>query len=419
MDSYYAATAAYQFEFPQLTGEETADICIIGAGYTGLSSALHLAERGYRVILLEAETPAFGASGRNGGHVGIGQRADQEDLEERFGKDAATLLWEMGLEAVDTVKSLIHRHDIKCDLKQGDVHLAHKRKLCADLEYEMEFLSKRYNFEEMEYINADRLTDFVGSENFYGGLWDKVSCHLHPLNYALGLTKAAVDAGVKIYQHSRVESYGGAPLRVKTAQGSVVTSELILACNAYIEHLEPRINGNIMPINNFVIATEPLSAELAKSLIPKDTSLADSRFVINYWRLSADNRLIFGGGENYRRNFPADIKGFVRKYMLEIYPQLANTAIDYGWGGTLAITMNRLPDFGRIQDNIWYMQGYSGHGVPTATFAGKLVAEAISGKLERFDLMSQLSNSKFPGGTLLRWPGMVAGMLYYSLRDRL
>jgi gamma-glutamylputrescine oxidase len=283
----------------------------------------------------------------------------------------------------------------------------------------MEFLSKRYNFEEMEYINEDRLTDFVGSENFYGGLWDKVSCHLHPLNYALGLTKAAVDAGVKIYQHSRVESYGGAPLRVKTAQGSVVTSELILACNAYIEHLEPRINGNIMPINNFVIATEPLSADLAKSLIPKDTSLADSRFVINYWRLSADNRLIFGGGENYRRNFPADIKGFVRKYMLEIYPQLGNTAIDYGWGGTLAITMNRLPDFGRIQDNIWYMQGYSGHGVPTATFAGKLVAEAISGKLERFDLMSQLSNSKFPGGTLLRWPGMVAGMLYYSLRDRL
>ncbi|MDB2635204.1 FAD-binding oxidoreductase [Porticoccaceae bacterium] len=419
MDSYYAATTAYQFEFPQLTGEETADICIIGAGYTGLSSALHLAERGYRVILLEAETPAYGASGRNGGHVGIGQRADQEDLEERFGKDAATLLWEMGLEAVGTVKSLIHRHDIKCDLKHGDVHLAHKRKLCADLEHEIEFLSKRYNFEEMEYINADRLTDFVGSENFYGGLWDKVSCHLHPLNYALGLTKAAVDAGVKIYQHSRVESYGGAPLRVKTAQGSVVTSELILACNAYIEHLEPRINGNIMPINNFVIATEPLSAELAKSLIPKDTSLADSRFVINYWRLSADNRLIFGGGENYRRNFPADIKGFVRKYMLEIYPQLANTAIDYGWGGTLAITMNRLPDFGRIQDNIWYMQGYSGHGVPTATFAGKLVAEAISGKLERFDLMSQLSNSKFPGGTLLRWPGMVAGMLYYSLRDRL
>ena len=418
MDSYYAATAAYQFEFPQLTGEETADICIIGAGYTGLSSALHLAERGYRVIILEAETPGYGASGRNGGHVGIGQRADQEDLENRFGVEAATLLWEMGLEAVDTVKSLIHRYDIKCDLKQGDVHLAHKRKLCADLEHEIEFLSKRYNFEQMEYINADRLTDFVGSQNFYGGLWDKVSCHLHPLNYALGLTKAAVDAGVKIYQHSRVESYGGAPLRVKTAQGSVVTSELILACNAYIEHLEPRINGNIMPINNFVIATEPLSAELAKTLIPKDTSLADSRFVINYWRLAADNRLIFGGGENYRRNFPADIKGFVRKYMLQIYPQLKDTAIDHGWGGTLAITMNRLPDFGRIQDNIWYMQGYSGHGVPTATFAGKLVAEAISGKLERFDLMSQLSNSKFPGGTLLRWPGMVAGMLYYSLRDR-
>ena len=173
-----------------------------------------------------------------------------------------------------------------------------------------------------------------------------------------------------------------------------------------------------MPINNFVLATEPLSDELANAIIPKDTSMADSRFVINYWKLSADNRLVFGGGENYRRGFPKDIKNFVRKYMLQIYPQLGSTKIDYGWGGTLAITMNRLPHFGRVEDNIWHMQGYSGHGVPTATFAGKLVAEAISGKLERFDVIAQLPTHKFPGGTLLRWPGMVSAMLYYSLRDR-
>lgn len=418
MHSYYDATANTRVAHPSLQSHERADICIIGAGYTGLSSALHLAQRGYKVIVLEAESVAFGASGRNGGHVGIGQRADQADLEDKLGHDAASVLWDMGLEAVDTVKALISDHDIKCDLKHGDMHLAHKARLCDGLKEEVEFLADRYNFTDMEYIPQERLSEFVGSDGFYAGIWDKASCHLHPFNYALGLADAAVKAGVMIYEHSRVLSYGGAPLVIKTGEGQVTATEIILACNGYIEKLEPKINGYIMPINNFVLATEPLSDELANAIIPKDTSMADSRFVINYWKLSADNRLVFGGGENYRRGFPKDIKNFVRKYMLQIYPQLASTKIDYGWGGTLAITMNRLPHFGRVEDNIWHMQGYSGHGVPTATFAGKLVAEAISGKLERFDVMAHLPTHKFPGGTLLRWPGMVSAMLYYSLRDR-
>ena len=418
MHSYYDATANTRVAHPSLQSHERADICIIGAGYTGLSSALHLAQRGYKVIVLEAESVAFGASGRNGGHVGIGQRADQADLEDKLGHDAASVLWDMGLEAVDTVKALISDHDIKCDLKHGDMHLAHKARLCDGLKEEVEFLADRYNFTDMEYIPQERLSEFVGSDGFYAGIWDKAACHLHPLNYALGLADAAVKAGVTIYEHSRVLSYGGTPLVIKTGEGQVTATEIILACNGYIEKLEPKINGYIMPINNFVLATEPLSDELANAIIPKDTSMADSRFVINYWKLSADNRLVFGGGENYRRGFPKDIKNFVRKYMLQIYPQLASTKIDYGWGGTLAITMNRLPHFGRVEDNIWHMQGYSGHGVPTATFAGKLVAEAISGKLERFDVMAQLPTHKFPGGTLLRWPGMVSAMLYYSLRDR-
>jgi gamma-glutamylputrescine oxidase len=418
MTSYYEATKNPCVPCKMLEGSETADVCIIGAGYTGLSSALHLAERGYKVIVLEAETVAFGASGRNGGHVGIGQRSDQVELEEQFGHEIATLLWDMGLEAVDTVKSLIATHNIDCDLKHGDMHFAHKRKLCGDMKKEIEFLAERYNFYDVEYIPQERLHEAVGSNGFFGAIWDKVSCHLHPLNYALGLADAAIKAGAIIYEHSRVRSYSGSPVVVSTASGQVTASELILACNGYIEKLEPQINGYIMPINNFVLATEPLSEDMAHSIIPKDTSMADSRFVINYWKLSGDNRLIFGGGENYRRNFPTDIKGFVGKYMRQIYPQLTDTKIDYGWGGTLAITMNRLPHFGRIQENIWYLQGYSGHGVPTATFAGKLIAEAISGKLERFDIMSNLSTRRFPGGTLLRWPGMVSAMLYYSLRDR-
>ena len=282
----------------------------------------------------------------------------------------------------------------------------------------MSFLHDRYGFDQAEYVPKERLSEVIESTAYHGALLDRAAKHLHPLNFLLGMAQAATRAGVIIYEHSRVISYAGTPVVIKTAQGQVTASEMILACNGYIEKLEPKINGYIMPINNFVLATEPLSDDLAAQVAPLDTSMADSRFVINYWKLSGDNRLIFGGGENYRRGFPSDIKGFVRKYMLQVYPQLADTKIDYGWGGTLAITLNRLPHFGRAQHNIWYMHGYSGHGVPTATFAGKLIAEAITGKLERFDLMANLPTHKFPGGTVLRWPGMVAGMLYYALRDR-
>jgi gamma-glutamylputrescine oxidase len=420
VSTYYADSADKQLAYPALLGDQRADICIIGAGYTGLSSALHLAERGYSVVVIEAETVGFGASGRNGGHVGIGQRKDQYYLEKQFGNEIARGLWDMGLEALDTVKQLIEKHRIDCDLKQGIVHLAHRRKYCSEFEAEVEHLRDNYQFDQMEYIDADTLPGFLDSQAYYGAQWDKASMHLHPLKYAQGLAKAATKAGVSIFEHSKVLSYSqDNSVVVHTATGTVTASELVLACNGYIDKLEPKINGYIMPINNFVIATEPLPDELAHAVSAKDTAMQDSRFVINYWKLSADKRLIFGGGENYRRGFPADIKGFVRKYMLQVYPQLHDVKIDYGWGGTLAITLNRLPHFGRLGNNIWHMQGYSGHGVPTATFAGKLIAEAISGKLERFDLISNLPTRKFPGGTLLRWPGMVAGMLYFALRDRI
>jgi len=420
VNSYYAHSAGPQAAFASLLGDQRADICIVGAGYTGLSSALHLAERGYSVIVLEAESVGFGASGRNGGHVGIGQRQDQYYLEKQFGYEVARGLWDMGLEAVDTVEQLIQKHGIRCDLKRGILHLAHRSKYCRELEDEVDHLRDHYQFEQMEYVDAGALPNFLDSQAYYGAQWDKASLHLHPLKYAQGLGKAAAEAGVTICEQSKVLSYTeGDSIVVRTANGSVTASELVLACNGYIEKLEPRINGYIMPINNFILATEPLSNDLAQSVSARDTAMQDTRFVINYWKLSADNRLIFGGGENYRRGFPRDIKAFVRRYMLQIYPQLEGTAIDYGWGGTLAITLNRMPHFGRIGDNIWHLQGYSGHGVPTATLAGKLIAEAISGKLERFDLLSSLPTRKFPGGTLLRWPGMVAGMLYFALRDRI
>ncbi|GAB3111577.1 FAD-binding oxidoreductase [Aestuariicella hydrocarbonica] len=420
VDSYYAATAKQLQTYPRLEGEIEADVCVIGGGYTGLSAALHLAERGYNVALLEAERVGWGASGRNGGHVGVGQRLGQETLESKVGKERAKAFWDIGVEAVQTVKDLIAKHDIDCDLKSGALHVSHKASHAQDYQAEVEHLQKHYNFDQIRYVDRDEVRQLVGSENYHCGTLDTFSCHLHPLNYALGLARAAHQAGVKIYEQSRVTGYtSSANPVVSTAEGSVKAKFVILGCNGYLGNLEPRMAGKIMPINNFVLATEPLSDDLCRELIRQDTSVADALFVINYWKLSGDNRLIFGGGENYSSRFPSDLKSFVRKYMLRVYPQLKNTAVDYAWGGTLAITLNRMPHFGRLEDNVFYAQGYSGHGVPTATMAGKLLAEAVAGTAERFDVMADYPTHTFPGGTLLRWPGLVAGMLYYSLRDKL
>lgn len=420
IDSYYAASANQHQSWPQLLGEKTSDVCIIGGGYTGLSTALHLQKRGYSTTILEAEHVAWGASGRNGGHVGTGQRAGQDVLEKLVGLEHATRLWEFGLEAVDTVCGLIDEHKIECDLKTGNLHVASKADHIAGYRTEVEHLKHQYGYDQVRYVERDELETMTSSRRFFGGMVDNGCRHLHPLNYALGLASAAAELGCEIYENSGVTSYTeGENITVVTAGGQVKSKYLVLACNGYLGKLEPRTAGKIMPINNFMLATEPLSEELARSLIRDDTSISDSLFVIDYWKLSGENRLLFGGGENYTSRFPADIKGMVRKCMLKIYPELEKTRIDYAWGGTLAVTMNRLPHFGRLGGNIFFAQGYSGHGVPTATMAGKLIAETLAGTAERFDVMASIPTHTFPGGTLLRWPGLVAGMLYYSLRDRL
>ncbi|WP_444921971.1 NAD(P)/FAD-dependent oxidoreductase [Microbulbifer sp. CnH-101-G] len=418
-DSYYSASASPLPSYPQLEGTREADVCVIGAGYTGLSTALHLAERGYKVTLLEAERVAWGASGRNGGHVGVGQRRCQSDLEEMFGVDIAKRLWQFSLEAVHLVEQLIKKHQIHCDLKRGIMHLAAKPSHDNYLRKEAELLQERYGYTDVRYADEQEVGGLVGTRRYLGAQIDSGSLHLHPLNYGLGLAAACVEAGVELFEHSRVTGYrGGRSCTVETAKGQVKANNMVLACNGYLGNLEPRLAGKIMPINNFILATEPLSEPLAQKLIANDYAVQDTLFVINYWKLSGDNRLIFGGGENYTARFPADIRKFVRKNMLKVYPQLEQTRIDYGWGGTLAITMNRMPHMGRLEPNVYYSQGYSGHGVPTATFAGKLLAEVIAGTEERFDIMSKIPTETFPGGTLLRWPGLVLGMLYHSLLDR-
>ncbi len=420
VESWYAASANQQLDFPALQGEARADVCVIGGGYTGLSTAIHLRKLGYSVILLEANRVGWGASGRNGGHVGTGQRADQETLEKLVGLSHAKELWQLGLEAVDTVCELIDAHQIDCELKTGNLHVASKAKEQPWLIEEVDHLRKVYDYQQIRYVEPEELAQLTSGQGFHGGTLDSGARHLHPLNYALGLARAASELGATLHEGSRVLSYTeGQGVTVKTDAGTVLAEYLVLGCNGYLEKLEPRTAGRIMPINNYMLATEPLAEEVARRLIRDDSSMSDSLFVIDYWKLSADNRLLFGGGESYTRRFPRDIGSFVRKYMLRIYPELAQTRIEYGWGGTLAITLNRMPDFGRLSPQVFYAHGYSGHGVPTATMAGKLLAEVISGSAERFDVMANVPSKTFPGGTLLRFPGLVAGMLFYSLRDRL
>ena len=406
--------------FPGLSGDISTDVCVIGGGYTGLSTALHLRQKGYDVVLLEAERIAWGASGRNGGHVGTGQRADQSSIEKWVGEEAAKGLWQLGLDAVQKVCDLINEHNIDCELGSGNLHLAAKPSHAGELQDELAHLESQYGYQQLTYLPPDAVAELTSARGFHGGVLDDGCKHLHPLKYALGLARAASEAGVKIYEGTRGHPQAdGKSGEVKTENGRVKAQHIVIGCNAYLGKLVPRMAGNIMPINNFVIATARLPLHLLPRINRDNLSMSDTLFVINYWKLSQDGRLIFGGGENYSSRFPRDIKAFVRPHMLNIYPELQDIDIDYGWGGAVGITLNRMPDFGRIGKHLWYAQGFSGHGVPTATMAGSLLADAIDGDTDGFDLMASVPTQRFPGGTLLRWPGLVAGMLFYSLRDKL
>ena len=419
-DSYYAATAAGLVERPSLEGSERADVCVIGGGFTGLSAALNLAERGYDVVLLEAERVGWGASGRNGGLIGSGQRKDALELEEQLGHARSKELWDLAEAAKTEIRDRVARHDIDCDLQYGQIEGVHKKRYVGMAREYAGALAERYDYPHMRVLSRDEVRTMVATESFYEGLHDTQAMSIHPLNYALGLARAASDAGVRIYEHSRVTGYSRTdPATVSTGQGSVEARFIVLGCNGYLGKLEPRVAGRIMPINNYVIATEPLGEEGARKLIADRNCVHDTRFVVNFFRTSRDHRLLFGGGENYRARFPRDIAAFVRPHMLQLFPQLEDKRIDYAWGGTLSVTVKRFPQFGRLEPNLFFAHGYSGHGISIASFAGKIIAEAIAGTAERFDVMASIRALPFPGGTLLRYPGMVLGMLYYSLKDRL
>jgi gamma-glutamylputrescine oxidase len=412
--SYYAATATPFARRPMLKGRVEADICVVGAGYTGLSAALHLAQSGFRVVVLEAHRVGFGASGRNGGQVGSGQRLEQDQLEAMVGRTRARALWDMGEEAKALVRHLIDRHAMPVTFHPGIAHACYTQSEVDHARAMAEKLARDYDYDKVEPLPEG----LIGSRAFKGGDIDRGAGHIHPLNFAIGLAEAAIGAGAVIHEGSEVHTISeGARQVVRTGEGQVACDHVVLAGNGYLGGLDRRVAARVMPINNFILATEPLG-DLAQTVLAEPVAACDTKFVVNYWRLSEDNRLLFGGGESYGYRFP-DIVKTVRKPMLEIYPQLRDVKIDHAWGGTLAITMNRLPCFLRPRPGLWSASGYSGHGVAMATLAGKLMAQAIDGQAGGFDVMASLPQPRFPGGAALRWPMLVAAMTWYSLRDRL
>ncbi len=416
--SYYAATANAFTPAPPLSGAIDVDLCVVGGGCTGLAAAIHARERGFSVALLEGGRIGWGASGRNGGQMIPGLRKSAVELVRLYGRERARALFSLSVEAQDLVVELIGRHGIACDLRRtGHLDAACKPREVKDLAAEVECLARVMNYPHAVMLDKDETRAEIASPAFHGALLDRNGGHLHPLNYTLGLAEAARRAGVQLFEQSAAVAIGeGSPTLVRTAAGAVKARFVLLACDAFLGHLDPALAGKIMPVANYIIATEPLAAPA--TLIANNRAVSDTKFVVDYFRLCADNRLLFGGGERYTASPPGDIASFVRRYMLAIFPQLQDVRVDYSWGGMVSVTLTRMPDIGR-RGNLFYAHGYSGKGVVLSSLAGKLVAEAIAGTAERFDIMARVAPPPFPGGTRFRNPLYVLGMLWYALRDRL
>jgi gamma-glutamylputrescine oxidase len=423
--SYYAATAETptgQGRTP-LQGHAQVDVAVVGGGIAGLSAALHLAKRGYSVALLEARFVGYGASGRSGGQTIFGLAAGQRALAAQVGRDDAHRLFELSVEALDCTQSLIRDYGIDCDYQGGHVHVATKGRHIRELQDWVQELHEDYGYRSACLLNRDELRAHVRSERYLAGLFDSRSGHLHPLKYTQGLARAAEREGVRIFENSQVRRYAaGTPsgeATVHTDGGQLRCKHLVLCGNAYINGVAPPLARRILGVGTYIIATEPLEPGRAKALLPNNAAIADINWILDYFRLTADHRLLFGGRVSYSAFDPPRLSESMRRRMVRVFPQLKDVKVAYTWGGFLDITMSRAPDFGRLAPNVFYLQGFSGHGMSLTGLGGKLVAEAIAGTAERFDVFSRIPHRDFPGGALLRRPSLVLAMLYYRLRDLL
>ncbi|MFO7703965.1 MAG: FAD-binding oxidoreductase [Halopseudomonas sp.] len=417
--SYYAASANNASDRPALQGAHETDVCIIGAGYTGISTALFLLEQGFKVTVLEAAKVGFGASGRNGGQIVNSYSRDIDVIERSVGAQQARLLGEMAFEGARIIRERVAKYQIQCDLKNGGVFAAVTDKQMSHLEAQ-KALWERYGHTQMQLLDAKGIRDVVNTDQYVGGSLDMSGGHIHPLNLVLGEADAVESLGGIIHEQSRViRVEQGAKAVVHTEQGQVSASFVVVAGNAYLGDLIPQLAAKSMPCGTQVITTEPLGEALASELLPQDYCVEDCNYLLDYYRLSADKRMIFGGGVVYGARDPADVEALLRPNLIKAFPQLKDVRIDYAWTGNFLLTLSRLPQVGRLGSNIYYSQGCSGHGVTYTHLAGKILAEAIQGQAERFDAFANLPHYPFPGGRLLRIPFTAMGALYYQLRDKL
>ncbi len=417
--SYYAASANVRALRPALMGHHNFDICIVGAGYSGLSTALYLAEKGHNVALVEGARIGWGASGRNGGQVVNGLNASLQTIKRRYGQDTANFVAGLVMEGADIIRDRVDTYGIECDLKPTNLFAAYTDAHMRELEERLA-LWRGYGIETQEMVSKDQIRDYVGSDVYAGGMMDFAGGHMHPLNLALGEAAAFEQNGGTIFEMSRVVdvNYDAPHPVVTTADGSITCKKVVLCGNAYLGHVVPKLTSRVMPVSTQIIATEPLSPEQAQRLLPTDTCVEDIRFILDYFRLSADNRLLFGGGTVYGGADPKDIEAKLRKNMHKVFPELQVTKVDYAWSGNFALSFSRVPQLGRLNDNTYFAHGYSGHGVTGSHTFGRILAEAISGDMSRFDVFAKVPWIPFPGGRMFRVPYSVIGSWYYGFKDQ-
>jgi gamma-glutamylputrescine oxidase len=428
-DSYYAATAVRDHHWPVLDGDLRCDVAVVGGGLAGLSAALELAERGHQVVLLEARQVGSGASGRNGGQAIHGLACDQVEIERQLGLRAARQIWDMTLEAIDLIGHRCRRHDIDCDWQSGYLGLARHARKTRELKAWAERMERIYEH-PLQWIARQDLAHWIHSPRYDSGIHDPRSGHLHPLKYVLGLARAASVAGVRIYEGSAVTRLErGQPATLHTTRGRVVADQVLLAGNVYQQGLAPELEPRIMPVGTYIVCTEPLPADLLADLLPTRAAVCDTQFVLDYFRPTADHRLLYGGRVSYSMFTPRNLAESMKTRMVRTFPVLSEVHIAHAWGGFVDISRNRAPDFGRLPGvghdgaarvpNIYYLQGFSGHGLALTGLAGKLVAQALSGDSARFDVFARIKHQPFPGGRWLRMPSLVLGMAWYRLKDLL
>ncbi|WP_342071575.1 NAD(P)/FAD-dependent oxidoreductase [Yoonia algicola] len=418
-ESWYVASADIPAERPPLTGEIQADVCIIGAGYTGLSAARHLALKGLDVVVLEAHRTGFGASGRNGGQVCSGYDSNQTTLTRKLGAGPAKALWGLAEEAKSDLRNLCANHIPEARYTPGVMHGTYTAKETAQDEAEVDLLASAYGYDQARVCGPDEMRGLINSPQYHGGLLDMGAGHIHPLRYVLGLARLAEDAGARIFERSEVHRIDkGDPAIVATNKGRVKARFVVLAGNGYLPNLERKVAARVMPLNSFIGATEPLG-DRADEILGQDIAVHDSKWVANYFRLSEDKRLLFGGRPSYSLGFPEGIASLMQKRIANIFPQLDGVKVDYAWGGTLGVTIPRMPAVIRVPPNILSAGGYSGHGVALSGLAGEVMAEAIAGQAGRFDILADLNVPNYPGGAAFRSPLLRLAMTWYAMRDRL